>query len=63
MNQKFYSEPILESLSEDVTYQIVRRNEMTGDLESIGFESKSEELTKAIVSMLNQDYLEDSKEH
>lgn len=63
MNQKFYSEPILESLGDDVSYRIVRRNELTGELETIGFESKSEELTKAIASMLNQDYLEDSKEH
>jgi len=62
MNQKFYSEPVLESLNEDVTYRIVRRNEMTGNLEPIGFESKSEELTKAIASVLNQDYLEDCKE-
>jgi len=63
MDQKFYSEPFQKSLNENVIYRIVRRNEISGDLEPIGFESKSEELTRAIASMLNKDYLEDSKEN
>lgn len=62
MNQKFYSEPFQATLSEDVTFRIVRRNEMTNVLEPIGFESKSEDLTKAITSILNKNYLEDCME-
>lgn len=61
MNQKFFSQPSQRSLDEDVLYEIVRRNESTGELESIGFQTHSEEVTRMVASILNQEYLKDSE--
>jgi len=59
--QKFFCQATCKSMSDVVEFEIVRRNELTGNLEPIGYCSTNEQLTKLLASNLNQEYLEDNK--
>lgn len=53
MEQKFYSAPVERESVTDIAYQILRRNETTGDLEPMEFLLKNEEVTKELASFMN----------
>lgn len=55
-NQKFYSQPTCSSLCENIMYEVVRRNDTTGNLEPIGFQCQYEYVTQFVASVLNQYY-------
>ena len=52
MGQKFFYFPQRESVA-DITYRILRRNEMTGDLKLMKGEFRDEETCKKLASFVN----------
>ena len=53
MEQKFYSAPTGKETLGEFAYQILRRNETTGELEPMEFLFKNEAVTKELASFMN----------
>jgi hypothetical protein len=53
MEQKFYSAPTGKETLGEFAYQILRRNETTGELEPMEFLFENEAVTKELASFMN----------